>query len=178
MADRAKRFWRVLRTSGAYGKSVASSAWFYVCLAGTLFGIAAPFFPPFKSAVPLWVGLLIALVSWTLAPLRAYHQLLERVAELERRPVQVVQEVEGVEGVVVNAGGDARVSITQNITKRYVVLNSPSTEAVSGAVAPAFEDFEIAAEGEAPALEGGAADVVPGDGGAEEAEGGPGVTSE
>lgn len=111
-----------LRTLGAYLRDLGRSWWFFVCLGGTLFGLAGPFLPPLQSAIPPWVGLVVALCCWTLAPVHAYHQLRQRLAEA-RATVTVSQ---GDQGVVVTG--------PVNVTNNYTIALQLVTRSTGGDV--------------------------------------------
>ena len=156
-----KRFSLVLadlRSIPGYIRDLAQSWWVLVCLAGTVLGLVLPFLPPLQSAIPPWVGVAIALVFWTLAPLRAYSDLKRKVEELNTRSGGT-----NVEGVLVEAGSQSNVNVRQginpNITNNIFLFNVPPTKVVE----QAWKDVTIA-EQIARALEaaGAGPELAPG----------------
>ena len=140
---------------GHYAASLVGSWWFFACLAGTAFGIGAPFFPPLQSAVPLWLGLVIALLCWTLAPLRSYHQLRLKITQLEGGVT-----IKDVKGLVVNAMGESRVNITLNVTRESIALSTEPTSEVAD-VDVGWKDVTLEAPEVGSALEGGGIEEGP-----------------
>lgn len=136
-----------------YLGDLVGSTWFLVCFIGTVFGIVGPFLPPLKSRLPVAVGLAIALVCWTAAPLVAYDLLVKQVEALEKRPPQPVRV--GPSAHLTTTGNNSPINLTVYAALPegfpYSELGPLVAGGIIDAIAEATAEGEVGPEGEAAA---------------------------